>query len=51
MSNAKSIRAKFLQKQYDMGKLDNESLKEFVVVGQITAEDYKAITGIAYVAA
>lgn len=51
MSNIMSIRAKFLKKQYDMGRLDNESLKEYIVVGQITPEDYKAITGIDYVAA
>ena len=51
MSNVLSIRARFLQKQYEMGRLDNESLKQFVVVGQITVEDYKAITGIDYVAA
>lgn len=45
-----SIRAKFLKKQYDIGRLDNESLKEFVVAGQITEEDYKAITDVDYVA-
>lgn len=43
-----SIRAKFLKKQYDIGRLDNEGLKEFVAAGQITAEDYKAITGEEY---
>lgn len=46
-----SIKARFLKKQYEMGRLDNESLKQYVVVGQITADDYKAITNVDYVAA
>lgn len=50
MSKAMSIKARFLQKQYQMGRLDNETLKQYVVVGQITEEDYKAITDVDYVA-
>lgn len=43
-----SVRGRFLQKQYEMGKLDNESLKAFVEANQITAEEYKIITEIEY---
>ena len=48
MSAVLSIKARFLQKQYQMGRLDNETLKQYVAVGQITAEDYKAITDVEY---
>lgn len=51
MSAVLSIKARFLQKQYQMGRLDNESLKQYVAVGQITADEYKTITDIDYVAA
>lgn len=35
---------------YNAGYYDNTSLKTFVIKGKITAEQYKTITGIDYVA-
>lgn len=39
-----------IKKYYDMGKYTNEQMKVFVGAGWITAEQYKEITGIDYVA-
>ena len=36
---------------YNAGYYTNDSLKVFVVKGKITADQYKTITGIDYVAA
>lgn len=41
---------KFCKTNYGAGNYNNENMKVFVVKNKITAEQYKEITGIDYVA-